>query len=300
MLHEITSSGQTTLRNSLDEGSVTEDGSTATTSRATMDRDEQTRVPAVSRAVRVLTALAETPSGATLSQIAMSAQLSKSTASNLLRTMVIEGLLVQDSDSRRFGFGPLLVELGILAAGRTVPLAVAKPHMARLVEATGLACLAIKRMSDGRFLALEKIESRKDIKVTISQGERFPEDSPLLSRLWEAWAKSDRPPRAPRAYTEATITHSEELSLARREVRERGFVSVRGEYIPNLNVVGFPVFGPDAQPQLLIALLGIGEDLAAEQVDDLAPALVTASRQITAASGGRLPDDFPGRFQKTE
>lgn len=294
MLLEVNLGGRTTLHSSVVEVSVTEDGRTATTSRATMDRDDQTLVPAVSRAVRVLTVLAESPSGATLSEIAKSARLSKSTASNLLRTMAMEGMLLQDPDSRRFAFGPLLVELGTLAAGRTVPLIVAKPHMARLVEATGLACLAIKQMSDGRFLALEKIESRKEIKVTISQGERFPEDSPLLSRLWEAWSTTDHPLRTPRAYTEATITRAEDLALAQQEVRKRGFVSVRGEYIPNLNVLGFPVFGPDAQPQLLIALLGIGEDLAAEQVDELAPALVSAARQITAASGGRLPDDFPG------
>lgn len=252
-----------------------------------------TPVPAVSRAVRVLAALADSPSGATLSEIARTASLSKSTASNLLRTMVIEGLLIQDADSRRFGFGPLLVELGTLAMGRALPLAAAKPHMASLAEATGLACLAIKRMSDGRFLALEKIESRKDIKVTISQGERFPEDSPLLTRLWNAWSPSDGPPRTPAPYTEATIIRIEDLRLAQQAVRDRGFASVRGEYIPNLNVVGFPVFGLDAQPQLLIALLGMGEDLAAEQVSELAPDLVRAARQITAACGGRLPDDFP-------
>jgi DNA-binding IclR family transcriptional regulator len=128
--------------------------------------------------------------------------------------------------------------------------------------------------------------------VTISQGERFPEDSPLLSRLWDAWLASGHP-RAPKPYTEATITSEEGLTSAQQAIREQGFASVRGEYIPNLNVVGFPVFGADAQPQLMIALLGIGDDLGSEHVSQLAPDLVRAAREITAACGGRLPEHFP-------
>ncbi len=250
-------------------------------------------VPAVSRAMRALSVLLETPEGATLSDIARRARLSKSTASNLLRTMVAEEMLTQDPATRLFHLGPLLVELGAVAIGRTVPVAEAKQHMARLVEATGLACLAIQRMPDGHFLALEKIESRKDIKVTIGLGERFPADAPLLSRLWHAWRPSDSIPRR-HAYTAATVTEPEQLRAAEQDVRRQGFASVRGEYIPNLNVVGFPAFGPDAQPRLLITLLGIGDELAPQQVSALAPELILAARQITIASGGRLPSGFPG------
>jgi|1186.fasta_scaffold70378_3 DNA-binding IclR family transcriptional regulator len=258
-----------------------------------------TPVPAVSRAVRILTVLGQNPAGATLSEITKEAKLSKSTTANLLRTMVLEGLLVQEADGRRFGFGPRLMELGTLAAGRARPLVAARPYMASLSEETGLACLAIKRMDDGRFLAVEKIESRKDIKVTINQGERFPEDSPLLSRVWDAWSAPAHASH-PKRYTDATLTRADDMRKAREAIREQGFGSVRGEYIANLNVVGFPVFGADAQPQLLIALLGIGDDLAAEHVSQLAPELVRAARAVTAASGGILPEGYPGQGQPTE
>lgn len=252
----------------------------------------QPLVPAISRATAALAVLLDMPEGATLSDIARRAGLSKSTASNLLRTMIAEELLTQDPSTRRLQFGPLLVELGAVAIGRTVPVAEARRFMTRLAEDTGLACLAIQRMTDGHFLAVEKIESRQDIKVTIGLGERFPADAPLLSRLWNAWSR-DRHDGTRHAYTHATITELDRLVAVERDVRNRGYASVLGEYIPGLNVVGFPVFGADAEPRLLITLLGMGDALNRDRVDALAPQLVAAARQITQASGGQLPADYP-------
>jgi DNA-binding IclR family transcriptional regulator len=242
-----------------------------------------TPVPAVSRSVRILAVLADTPAGATLSEVAGRTALSKSTASNLLRTMVAEGLLEHDSDTRRFLLGPLLLQLGAAAIGRALPFAETKQHMARLAEMTKLACLAIQRMPDGHFVALEKIESRKDIKVTINVGERFPAEAPLLSRLWNAW--SSAPIVAARAGAGARV--------AEEAVRRQGYATVAGEYIPNLNVVGFAVFGSDAEPRLLIALLGIGLELSPEEIVALAPELVATARELTLSTGGRLPTAFP-------
>ena len=254
---------------------------------------EQPLVPAISRATAALSVLLDMPDGATLSDIAKRAGLSKSTASNLLRTMVAEELLVQDPETRRVQLGPLLVELGAVAIGRTVPVAEARRFMTRLAESTGLACLAIQRMTDGHFLAVEKIESRQNIKVTIELGERFPSDAPLLSRLWNAWSPDRQDGGERHAYTETTITEDAQLRAVEAEVRERGYASVLGEYIPGLNVVGFPVFGPGAAPRLLVTLLGMGDALDADTIEKLGPELRAAARQITISSGGRLPAQYP-------
>lgn len=252
----------------------------------------QPLVPAISRATRALSVLLEMPEGATLSDISQRAGLSKSTASNLLRTMIAEELLTQDSLTRRLQLGPLLIELGTAAIERTLPIAEARRFMVQVAESTGLACLAIQRMSDGYFVAVEKIESRQDIKVTIGLGERFPADAPLLSRLWNAWAH-DRRNGNRHAYTDSTITDGERLIEVEREVQRCGYASVRGEYIPGLNVIGFPVFGADAEPRLLIAVLGMGDTLDGESMQRLGRQLVAAAREITLSSGGRLPADYP-------
>jgi DNA-binding IclR family transcriptional regulator len=244
------------------------------------DQGTEVLVPAVSRTVRVLDALVQHADGATLTELANYCALAKSTASNLTRTMVTEGLISYDPGTRRYNLGPLLVEYGVVAVTRTTPVTEARPFMERLAERTQLACLAIQPMPDGHFTAIAKIESRKDIKITIEIGSRFDRNAPLLSRLADAWHDG----------TAAAAGHDDPR---REELRARGFGAVFGEYAPGLNVMGFPVFDRDAVPCLLITLLGIGTDLTPQDIDELAPYLVTAARAITVRSGGQAPADYP-------
>ena len=234
-------------------------------------------VPAVTRTTRVLEALVRRPHGASLTELAEQCSLAKSTASNLLRTMVAEGLISYDPQTRFYNLGPLLVEFGVAAITRTTAVTEARPFMERLAERTGLACLAIQRMPDGHFTAIAKIESRKEVKVTIEVGARFDSTSPLLRRLIKAWAGESAPPDAEQP----------------ERIREQGHWAVFGEYRPELNVVGFPVFDRDARPCLIIALLGIGQDLTVGDVEKMSGFLVEAANAITTRSGGVTPPDYP-------
>ncbi len=183
-------------------------------------------VPAVTRATRVLETLVRQPSGASLTELAERCALAKSTASNLLRTMVAEGLVSYDPETRRYNLGPLLVEFGVAAVTRTTAVNEARPFMERLAEQTELACLAIQPMPDGHFTAIAKIESRKDIKITIEVGARFGRSAPLLSRLASAWPGPGATP----------ALRSADKSVV-EQIRSQGYGVAWGEYRPELNVV---------------------------------------------------------------
>jgi DNA-binding IclR family transcriptional regulator len=248
-------------------------------------------VPAVNRAAMAMKVLAERRHGATLTEIAEAAGLAKSTASNLLRTMTAEALLSYDEELRRYKFGPLMVELGAAAIGGNDSITAARSAMHDLTTETGLACLAIVKMPQGHFVAVEKVESQQDIKVTIEVGESFPADAPLLSRIWAAWS-GDKAPES-RAFTEATVTSRRKLQRSLNEARREGYVAVYGEYIPNLNVVGVPVFNANGGPFMALTLLGIGAQLDAERMTRLGPKMVAIARQVTVLAAGRVPYDYP-------
>jgi DNA-binding IclR family transcriptional regulator len=248
----------------------------------TADAYAEVLVPAVTRATRVLEALVRSRNGASLTELAERCSLAKSTASNLLRTMVAEGLVSYDPQTRRYNLGPLLVEFGVAAITRTTAVTEARPFMEQLAERTELACLAIQPMPDGHFVAIAKIESRKNIKITIEVGERFHRTAPLLSRLAAAWA-------SPNASSTVLAPDAGELD----EIRAQGYGAVFGEYRPELNVAGFPVFDRDGHPCLFITLLGIGRDLTVEDVGGMSAYLVEASTSITTRSGGIVPDGYP-------
>ncbi|MGI8334451.1 IclR family transcriptional regulator [Actinomadura scrupuli] len=238
-------------------------------------------VPAVTRATRVLEALVRRPNGASLTELAERCSLAKSTASNLLRTMVAEGLVGYDPQTRLYNLGPLLIEFGVAAITRTTAVTEARPFMERLAERTGLACLAIQPMPDGHFTAISKIESRKDIKVTIEVGARFDSTAPLLSRLAGAWAGTSA--------SSGPALDAGELE----RIREQGHWAVFGDYRPELNVVGFPVFDRDAHPCLFITLLGIGQDFTIGDIEKMSGFLVEAANAITTRSGGTVPPGYP-------
>lgn len=248
-------------------------------------------VPAVSRAAMAMKVLAERSQGATLTEIADATGMAKSTASNLLRTMTSEGLLSYDDQLRRYDFGPLMVELGAAAIGGNDSITAARSRMHDLATETGLACLAIARMPQGHFVAVEKVESQQDIKVTIEVGESFPADAPLLSRIWAAWSGDTAPDS--RAFTDATITSRRKLQRSLKDARSDGYVAVYGEYIPNLNVVGVPIFGAAGKPCLALTLLGIGAQLDAGRMTRLGPKMVAIAREVTVLAAGRVPADYP-------
>ncbi len=240
--------------------------------------DAGTAVPAVARAIAVLEALVLCRDGLSLTELAERCSLAKSTASNLLRTMVAGALVTYEPKTRRYNLGTQLVEFGLAAVTRTTAVAEARPFMDRLAEQTQLACLAIQVMPDGHFTAIAKVESRKDIKITIDVGSRFERTTPLLSRLSAAW-------------TDDSSSQAPQEVLAR--IRAQGYGAAWGEYRPELNVVGFPVFDRDARPNLFVTLVGIGADLTPETIDRMAGYLVEAAHAITTSSGGKLPADYP-------
>nr|AIQ77676.1 IclR family transcriptional regulator [Nocardioides sp. JS1661] len=237
-------------------------------------------VPAITRATRVLDSLVRSRHGASLTELAERCSLAKSTASNLLRTMVAEGLVRYDNQTRQYNLGPVLVEYGVAALTRTTVVTEARPFMESLAEQSELACLAIQPMPDGHFTAVAKIESRKDIKITIGVGERFGASAPLLSRLSAAWGTPA--PGAP------TVDDS-----VLDRIRAQGYDTAFGEYRPELNVVGFPVFDRDGYPCLFITLLAMGADLTLDEIDQMAAYLVESAIAITTRSGGKVPPGYP-------
>lgn len=237
-------------------------------------------VPAVTRATRVLEALVRNRDGASLTELAVRCSMAKSTASNLLRTMVAEGLVSYDPRTRQYNLGPLLVEFGVAAITRTSAVIEARPFMERLAEKTELACLAIQPTRGGHFTAIAKIESRKDIKITIEVGAQFGRTAPLLSRLAGAWGPAD-------------LAESDADQGVLGQIRKQGYAVAWGEFRPELNVVGFPVFDRDARPCLFITLLGMGSDLEVDDIDQMGEYLVEAANSITSSSGGNVPAGYP-------
>ena len=72
-----------------------------------------------------------------LTDIAISAELDKATAFRLLKLLVIEGFIVRDPETKRYGFGKELFLLSAALQSRTDLRSLARPSIVRLAHAFG-------------------------------------------------------------------------------------------------------------------------------------------------------------------
>lgn len=157
-------------------------------------------VQSVERAFQLLEALADSGGVATLSELSTSSGLPMPTIHRLVRTLVQQGYVRQDT-ARRYTLGPRLIRLGE-TAGRLLGNW-ARPYLAELMEATGeTANLAV--LEGGEVVYVGQVQSRRSMRMFTEVGRRVQPHctgvgKALLAQLPEGRrAPSSAPTRCPR------------------------------------------------------------------------------------------------------
>ena len=100
-------------------------------------REEGRTLESVDRALALLDALAELPSGARVSELAQRTAINQSTVSRLLGTLMARGFVDRDDTTARYRLGLRLVAYADAVLAGLDVRAIARPHLERLVEQTG-------------------------------------------------------------------------------------------------------------------------------------------------------------------
>ena len=130
--------------------------------------DRSGGVQSVERAFQLLEVLADAGGVSTLSDLATASRLPMPTIHRLIRTLVQQGYVRQDT-SRRYTLGPRLIRLGE-TAGRLLG-SWARPYLAELMEATGeTANLAV--LEAGEVVYVGQVPSRHSMRMFTEVGRR--------------------------------------------------------------------------------------------------------------------------------
>jgi DNA-binding IclR family transcriptional regulator len=248
-------------------------------------------VPAVERAVAILRHLRASadPRMRTLTRVAEALGIHKSSCSNLLRTLEAAGLIEYAADSRAFQLGAELISLGAVAArDRDFVRAAASP-MEALVRATGMTCVAFEQLANDEFVIVSKVESPREIKVTIDVGQHFHPAAPALALLVAAYrddaAGSVYLRRWSRAFTPATVTDQEELAAKVGLVRTRGYTVSRGEYYAGNTAIAAAVFSARDAVVRGLCLAAFTEQVGEASLVDLGLAVRGAAEAVSHGLG---------------
>ena len=145
--------------------------------------ESKNSIQVIERMTRLLDALAESPSPASLKQLGQAAGLHPSTAHRILTAMVNERM-VERAEQGNYRLGMRLIELGNLAKSRVSVREIALPHMRELHAATGEAVnLSVRR--EDEIVYIERTSSgRSMMRVVNVIGGRAPLHITAVGKLF--------------------------------------------------------------------------------------------------------------------
>lgn len=203
-------------------------------------------VQSIDRAVAILRCFDSRHPDLGITEIARMTGLSTSTAHRILVAMAANRLVRQTPD-RRYGLGPLLVQLARNGAIPTTFRDVAAPFMASLRDEVDETVGLHELLSTEERAVIDQAESRQelrrhytDIGVPVSLHHGAPGKAMLSMLSWErqVWWLS----RPINAITPATITDPEQLRADLAKVRERGWACTNAERTAGIRAVAAPIF----------------------------------------------------------
>jgi len=248
------------------------------------------RVPAASRALRVLSYLATQPEPVPLDLIARATAMPRSSAYQLVNVMVAEGFVTHVEDEHRYGLGVAAFEVGS-GYTRQAPLQrLARRPLAELVDGLGESGhLAALHGADVLYLLEERAAGRPSLVTDV--GVRLPahltaSGRAILSRLPKTQVRALFPdPSAFVSRRSGGPTSLSALSSLLAETRQRGHATEDGDVTAGFSSIAVPVVDPAGLPLAAVAVT-YETDAPVDLVDVVRRVTATA-QALTNRIGGR-------------
>lgn len=217
------------------------------------------RTQSLTRAIRLLHAVAGRPAGSSATELARVTSLPRSTVARTLRTLADSGLVEEAGGSGGWVLGYELVRLARAADPHRRLVEVAHPELSRLRDATGeSALLAVPRGRPGMEILLQ-LDAGRHVGVANWVGADVPLHASsagklVLAQLGEheldAWLGT----RPLASFTERTITDARALRAELARVRRQGWAELVDELEKGLASISVPVHSPRG---VLVGIVGI-------------------------------------------
>lgn len=251
------------------------------------------QVQSLSRALRLLNALAWFPQGITLSEVAQKVGLPTSTAHRLLTTLQNERYVRFDGERSVWLVGVQAFRVGsAFARGRDLA-SLAKPFMRRLMEQCGETVnLAIP--DHGEIMYLAQVECQKMMRAFTGPGGRASFHATAAGKAILAAMPDGECARLLsgmelKRETPRTITITAELKKELAATHMRGYAVDDEENAVGLRCVASVIFDEHGAPLASLSVSGPAARITDSRMASLGAAVAGVAHEITAELGGRRP-----------
>ena len=243
---------------------------------------------AIARAARLLRLVTAAGSdGASLQELAIAADLSRSTAHRLLSALKSEGLVDRDGASTRWMPGPELFLMGSVAAARYDVTALARDIVRSLAVKTEESAFLSVLRADETVCLLREEGSFPIRSFVLSEGVRFPlgvasAGLAILAFLpdHDVDAYLERHPELEGSWGRAHGQRPLRTRLA--ETKERGYAVNPGLIVEGSWGLGAAVFDRSGRPEWALSLTGVAFRFGPDRMAELGRTLLAHAHQLSA------------------
>jgi DNA-binding IclR family transcriptional regulator len=244
--------------------------------------------------VHLLKTIAALQAPASLGEIAKAAGLSASRTHRFLAGLIQTGLVEQNVNTGRYDLGSTIVELGLIALGRTDAVKLGSEALVTLTERTGLVSLLSTWGSNGPTLVKWE-PGRLRTAIRLREGRNLPLLTTATGRVFLAhMATSDTRSLLDAEMKARTAGKAQPLTAAdvqaiRDEVLSKGIGYSTGEENPGLTAMAAPVFDHEGRITMVVTVLGILGTYRTELDAEPARVLKATADQLSRRLGAPQP-----------
>jgi IclR family transcriptional regulator, KDG regulon repressor len=229
--------------------------------------------PVLKKGIEILRLITRTDEPLGVSEIARRLAIVKSTALGILKSLEEEGFVAQDSISKKFVAGSALYQFSREALKSMELPVVAKPFLQRLVELVDETVILAARDEDDTIRVLEVAEPKKELKITVPVGTRFPFYTGAFVKAFFSQMNNDEIARfvaenpLPQ-YTDNSITRLEDLMNQVDKARQQGYATDSEEYRIGVKAIASLVFR-GTTPRAAISIFGLAGSMDDQRLPDM-------------------------------
>lgn len=238
----------------------------------------------VRRALAVLRLVASAQEqGARLTDLVLASGFSRPTVHRLLQVLREEGVVEQDSSTRRYKIGPELTLLGMARGNRFPIRAIAEPSLRQLSQKVGdTVFLTVRQGSDS--VGIDRVTGHYPIQVLVTQvGIRRPLGVGVAGVAILSTLDPEEATSIVRANQRRLAVHS--LSVTGMEeriacARERGFAWAPKGLVPGTSAVSVPVLSKKGVALAAVSVAAMAPRLSSDRLPLVVEALREAACRI--------------------
>ena len=219
-----------------------------------------------------------------LGDIARSANLSKTTAYRMLRTLEGEGFVSYNTEAEIYYIGPATISISYLALSNIGFARFVHPVLEELATATGETVeLAVE--GKGGVVVVDHVATSHPFKPNLPLGRVLRNLANSGSKVLIAYQPEDERERMLRehniALTPNTITDPVQIRAELDKIAESGLAFDREEQDLGVCAISAPVFGPDGDVKASVTLVAPAERFTPANIKKYTEALKASAKEIS-------------------